>query len=90
MIMRSFVRIKSPLTLVIPELEVDKNLFTYEHLCIFENEMIPPKIFKSGYKLEGYMEWLMKWRFGCWRLVDIDNAMLGNPLLKNSLREDFN
>ena len=29
------------------------------------------------------MEWLMKWRFGCWRLVDIDNCMLGNPLLKN-------
>lgn len=36
------------------------------------------------------MEWLMKWRFGCWRLVDIDNAMLGNPLLKNSLRKDWN
>lgn len=27
------------------------------------------------------MEWLGKFEFGTWKLVDLDNWMLGNPLV---------
>ncbi len=43
--------------------------------------MIPPPAFKSSYKMENYQEWLNKFKFGIWRLTDIDNYMKGNPLI---------
>jgi len=50
---------------------------------------VPPK-FKSEYKLENYMEWLGKFNFGVWKLADLDNWNLGNPLItKDSDREKF-
>lgn len=42
--------------------------------------MVAPEKFNSFYKLENYMEWLGKFKFGTWKMVDLDNWMLGNPL----------
>jgi hypothetical protein len=47
----------------------------------------PPK-FKSFYKLENYMEWIGKFKFSTWKMVDLDNWLLGNPLIKkDSIRD---
>lgn len=43
--------------------------------------MIPPDKFKSENKLENYMEWLGKFNFGIWKMVDLDNWCNGNPLI---------
>jgi len=49
----------------------------------------PPK-FNSSYKLENYMEWIGKFKFTNWRMVDMDNWLLGNPLiLKDNIREKY-
>jgi len=40
--------------------------------------MIAPPHLESSYKLETLVEWLGKYRFGEWRVVDIDNFMRGN------------
>jgi hypothetical protein len=29
------------------------------------------------------MEWLVKFKLGKWQMVDLDNWMLGNPLILN-------
>lgn len=52
--------------------------------------MVPPEKFKSFYKAENYMEWLGKFKFGTWKMVDLDNWMEGNPLIiKDSPRKQF-
>jgi hypothetical protein len=33
------------------------------------------------------MEWLGKYRFGMWRLVDLDNFMKGNSPFRNHMDE---
>lgn len=40
--------------------------------------MMAPKHLESKYKLETLIEWLGKYRFGVWKVVDIDNFMKGN------------
>ena len=78
MVLRVLLLIKSPLRLVVPELPIPDELNTYEHIVIMENEMIAPPHLESSYKLETLVEWLGKYRFGEWRVVDIDNFMRGN------------
>ena len=34
------------------------------------------------------MEWLGKYRFGAWYVVDIDNFMKGNSLMRNHQAEE--
>jgi hypothetical protein len=34
------------------------------------------------------MEWLGKYRFGMWKVVDIDNFMKGNSLFRNHIEDD--
>jgi hypothetical protein len=53
---------------------------TWEHLVIFESEMTPPPKWKLKNKPENFSEWLSKYSFDKWRIVDIDNFMFGNPL----------
>lgn len=48
-----------------------------------ENQMVPMKPLESDYKLETLVEWLGKYRFGAWKVVDIDNFMLGNSPFRN-------
>lgn len=45
--------------------------------------MAPAKPLESGYKIETYLEWLGKYRFGPWKIVDIDNYMKGNSPFAN-------
>ena len=54
-----------------------------------ENQMVAPKHLESSYKLETLMEWLGKYRFGPWKVADIDNFMRGNsPFAKHMTEED--
>jgi len=87
-IMRILVEVQSPLKLVIlrpngEQIEIDNNENSHKHTVIFETQMKAPPKFTSSYKLENYMEWLGKFKFGVWKMVDMDNWMLGNPLLIN-------
>lgn len=50
--------------------------------------MLAPKHLESKYKLETLMEWLGKYRFGVWKVVDIDNFMKGNSLFRKHEIED--
>ena len=63
------------------EVKIEEKLNTWQHIGIFECEMIAPPKFKSKFKNEGYMEWMGKWKHSKWRLVDMDNYMMGNPLV---------
>ncbi len=51
--------------------------------------MKPPKEWSSKYKLETYLEWLSKFKFGLWKLVDVDNCMKGNSLIKEGLQDQY-
>ena len=86
--MRMLVYQKSPLRIKVfkpngQEILVDPNMYTWEHIALYETQMVPPADFKSFYKLENYMEWLGKFQFGVWKMVDLDNWMQGNPLFLN-------
>jgi hypothetical protein len=48
--------------------------------------MEPPKHLESSYKIETLVEWMGKYRFGMWRVVDMDNFMKGNsPFSKHEV-----
>ena len=62
-IMRLLAYVKTPLRLKVyqadgSEIIVNEDMYTWEHLCVFETQMIPPPNFKSSKKMENYMEWL--------------------------------
>lgn len=40
----------------------------------------PPKYTKWGGS-ENLMEWMSKHQFGIWKMVDLDNWLVGNPLV---------
>jgi hypothetical protein len=40
----------------------------------------PPKFTKWGGS-ENLMEWMSKHQFGVWKMVDLDNWLVGNPLV---------
>ena len=40
----------------------------------------PPKYVKWGGS-ENLMEWMSKHQFGIWKMVDLDNWLVGNPLV---------
>jgi hypothetical protein len=35
------------------------------------------------------MEWLGKYRFGLWKVVDIDNFLMGNTPFKNYVKNNI-
>lgn len=92
-VFRVLATVESPLKLVITrpdgtEIKIDEETSTYSHTALFETQMKSPEKFTSSYKLENYMEWLGKFKFGVWKIADIDNWMLGNPLItKQNTRE---
>jgi len=55
--------------------------YTWRHVAIFESQMSPPQTFKKWSLSESYMEWISKHTFGIWKLVDLDNWLVGNPLV---------
>ena len=55
--------------------------YTWQHVGVFETELEkPPKYNKWGGS-ENLMEWMSKHTFGIWKLVDLDNWLVGNPLV---------
>ena len=82
------LKIKTPYTLQVfspsnPEvpLKIDDSLSTWEHLCLFETQLVAPPFLKSSYRLQNYMEWIAKFKWGKWHLADMDNWMEGNRLI---------
>ena len=92
---RLLVSIKTPLCLNVfapnstEPLKLDDSLSTWEHLCLFETQLVATDFLKSSYRLQTYLEWLGKFRFGKWQLADMDNWMEGNPLVLKGVREKF-
>jgi len=43
--------------------------------------MEPPKHFEKWSGSESLTEWVAKHNFGTWKLVDLDNWLVGNPLV---------
>ena len=70
-------------------LKLDDSLSTWEHLCLFESQLVPSDFLKSSYRLQTYVEWLSKFKFGRWQLADMDNWMEGNPLVERRAREGY-
>eukprot|EP01017_Pseudomicrothorax_dubius_P011145 TRINITY_DN14112_c0_g5_i1.p1 TRINITY_DN14112_c0_g5~~TRINITY_DN14112_c0_g5_i1.p1 ORF type:complete len:322 (+),score=60.02 TRINITY_DN14112_c0_g5_i1:110-1075(+) len=88
-LMRVLVSVESSwkLRVVTPEGELmqDDSPGSFRHVAIFESEMKPPPRFKSEVRLENYMEWIGKFKFGVWRIADIDNWMKGNSVFSQLL-----
>ena len=55
--------------------------YTWQHVGVFESLMEPPPKFTKWSGSENYMEWVQKHSFGTWKLVDLDNWLVGNPLV---------
>lgn len=89
-IFRAYVLFKTGYKLHLKD-KYGKNLFEYEthkvdgyswqHVGVFETLMEPPPKFTKWSGSENYMEWVQKHNFGTWKLVDLDNWLVGNPLV---------
>ena len=55
--------------------------YTWQHVGVFETLMDPPPKFNKYSQSENYMEWIQKHTFGVWKMVDLDNWLVGNPLV---------
>eukprot|EP01016_Furgasonia_blochmanni_P052771 TRINITY_DN8453_c0_g1_i5.p1 TRINITY_DN8453_c0_g1~~TRINITY_DN8453_c0_g1_i5.p1 ORF type:complete len:327 (-),score=54.60 TRINITY_DN8453_c0_g1_i5:287-1267(-) len=94
-VLRAFVKIRSPLRFKVldPLNALDKSFehdFTWDHVALFETQMKPPPKFRNENKLENFMEWLGKFKFGAWKMADLDDFMLGNPLVvKDNVRDKY-
>lgn len=55
--------------------------YTWQHVGVFETLMEPPARFSKWSQSENYMEWIQKHSFGPWKMVDLDNWLVGNPLV---------
>ena len=55
--------------------------YSWRHVAVFESEMSPPDRFNKWSLSENQMEWITKHTFGAWKMVDLDNWLVGNPLV---------
>lgn len=55
--------------------------YTWQHVGVFETLMEAPPKFTKWSQSENYMEWIQKHNFGVWKMVDLDNWLVGNPLV---------
>ena len=55
--------------------------YSWQHVGVFETLMEPPPKFNKWSASENYMEWVQKHTFGKWRMVDLDNWLVGNPFV---------
>jgi len=55
--------------------------YTWRHVGVFETEMERPAKYTKWSGSESLMEWLAKHEFGVWKMVDLDNWLVGNPLV---------
>jgi len=59
----------------------DNDEYTWQHVGVFETEMEGPTKFNKYSQSENLMEWIGKHKFGTWKMVDMDNWLVGNPLV---------
>ena len=57
------------------------NDYTWKHVGVFETEMKPPPKYTKYGGSESLMEWMAKHTFGVWKMVDLDNWLVGNPIV---------
>jgi hypothetical protein len=64
--------------------------YTWRHVAVFETEMERPPQFTKWGGVESVLEWMTKHKFGIWRMVDLDNWLVGNPLVipKHSVKKE--
>ncbi len=86
-ILRVLVKIKSPTIIKAldpngEEIRIPLKNKTWDHLVLYESELIAPPLFTSRNKLENYQEWLGKFKMGKWIISDLDHFMMGNSLFE--------
>lgn len=64
-----------------PQFKYSDTQYTWQHVGVFESLMSPPPSFKKWSGSENLTEWIAKHEFGTWRMVDLDNWLVGNPLV---------
>ena len=83
---RAYVTFKTGYKLYLRD-KYDKDMFQYpedyswQHVGVFETLMEPPAKFTKWSQSENLMEWLGKHTFTEWKMVDLDNWLVGNPLV---------
>lgn len=83
---RAYVTFKTGYKVYLKD-KYNKNMFeyaddyTWQHVGVFETQMETPPKFNKFSQSENLMEWIAKHRFTEWRLVDMDNWLVGNPLV---------
>ena len=86
LIFRAYVNFKTGYKIYLKD-KYGKDLFQYphdyswKHVGVFETEMEKPAQFKKWSGSENMIEWMAKHQFGVWKLVDLDNWLVGNPLV---------
>lgn len=85
-VFRAYVCIKSGYRVHVID-KTKKSLFeypdnyTWQHVAVFESQMIKPEKFMKWSLSENLLEWVSKHTFGVWKMVDLDNWLVGNPLV---------
>ena len=67
-ISRFLVKVQTPYILKVfdpegDEIKLEESLNTWQHLCLFESQMLPAEFLKTNYRLQNYMEWLCMVKF---------------------------
>ena len=55
--------------------------YSWQHVAVFETLCTKPNKFTKWRGNESLTEWIQKHTFGAWKLVDLDNWLVGNPLV---------
>jgi len=79
LILRTYVQYTSPdvLHLTHNGKDVSEDLYTFQHVGVFENQLRAPPVGSTMFHPEA--EWLALYRLQNWKLVDFDGLLHGNP-----------
>ena len=55
--------------------------YSWMHSAVFESQLKAPEVYKKWSGSENIIEWITNHTFSKWQLVDLDNWMVGNPLV---------
>jgi len=86
LVFRAYVNFKTGYKIYLKD-KYGKNVFEYpddysfKHVGVFETEMQKPDQFTKWGGSENLMEWMAKHSFRTWKMVDLDNWLVGNPLV---------
>mmetsp|Transcript_35904 Transcript_35904/g.55125 ORF Transcript_35904/g.55125 Transcript_35904/m.55125 type:complete len:160 (+) Transcript_35904:650-1129(+) len=86
LIFRAYVSFKTGYKVYLKD-KYGKDMFDYppdyswRHVGVFETQMKKPPQFTKWGGVESLQEWMAKHTFGVWKMVDLDNWLVGNPLV---------